>query len=355
MLNWFPTGLTIDQQALVEYGFEVLTEADQLVGGSADFLVWGRCDAPLENGSSPVRPSQLSRLDILQRLRRQVDMRPSSSRLYISALGRPDRAARLALRLARVSSSHPDLHSRALPDLLMVLAFGSLGLQLQRQCQSCFRLCLPFETHCPTHSQTLSVLGSSKLARSKQAQAARTARAVAEALGWPSPRQCSRSGDFSPAVRTDAGRLRGPSEEKMRRAFTLAGALWNRVPDPELWSEFVGQALHRAPVVASQLPNLFSVKRFPDALCILRAVLDPLEFDGWKWPYKIAEAEEWFAEERRIAPGGPPRGSKTTTIALRARLQTLTEVEGLSQRHAAQRLGVSESYVSKLLSSARQT
>lgn len=352
MLNWFPTGLTIDQQALVEYGFEVLAEADQLVGGSADLPVWGRCDAPRDYGPSSARSSQLSRLDILRRLHRLANMRPSAGRLYVSALGRPDRAARLALRVARVCSVHTDLHSRVLPDLLIILGLAALGLQLQRQCELCFRLSLPFESRCPSHSQAQSVLGSSKLTRSKQAQAARSARLVVDALGWPNPRLCSRSGETVAPTAMDHGRLRLPSEERMRRAFTLAGALWNRVPDPELWSEFVSQALRRAPLVASQLPNSFCVHRFPDALCTIRAVVDPLEFDGWKWPSKITEAEEWFAAERRIAPGGPPRGRRASTIALRARLEALTVVGGLTQREAAERLGVSESYASKLLSFA---
>lgn len=250
---------------------------------------------------SPARAARLGYLCCVRAARREGIGGPTSeSDLRSSAADFPSLSALAAAGSFRKFTEGKNAAERAYESSsfsksLVLVALGSLGMQLQHPCEKCFRQAVPGLKRCAEHSQSTAASvrdGKPVNARRTQARAAET---VTRLLGGTST-------------------TRDLEALKRSRASQLYGAIFDRpIGDADLWREMVARALESAPTVRARLPAALDLSRPPSVLRLLRRTLDPLEHDPWAWPEKIRRANDWIERYEQVAPGKPPSGPQRKT------------------------------------------
>lgn len=250
---------------------------------------------------SPARAARLGYLCCVRAARREGIGGPTSEAdLRSSAADFPSLSALAAAGSLRkltegIGAAERPYESSAFSKSLVLVALGSLGMQLQHPCEKCFRQAVPGLKRCAEHSQSTAASvrgGKSVHARRAQARAAET---LARLLG-------------------ETSSTRDLAASKRSRASQLYGAIFDRpIGDAALWRDMVARALESAPTVRASLPALMDLSKPPSVLRQLRRTLDPLEHDPWAWPEKIRRANDWIERYEKVAPGKPPSGPQRKT------------------------------------------
>lgn len=250
---------------------------------------------------SPARAARLGYLCCVRAARREgIGGAPSEADLRSSAADFPSLSVLVAAGSLRKltegkGAAERPYDSSSFSKALVLVALGSLGMQLQHPCEKCFRQAVPGLKRCAEHSQsTAASVRDGKPVHARRAQA-RAAETVARLLG-------------------ETSTTRDLAASKRSRASQLYGAIFDRpIGDADLWREVVAQALESAPTVRARLPATLDLSKPPSVLRLLRRTLDPLEHDPWAWPDKIRRANDWIERYEQVAPGKPPSGPQRKT------------------------------------------
>lgn len=260
----------------------------------------------------------------LTRIRRQCRSHELPSEIVESALRHPASTLRLSYRLARLSAARLGMKSPEFGLALAVFRSAATPLISRRQCQVCFRVAFPGTVRCRVHSR-------SKLVALPDAnQSSRAARMALEQL----PGFIKRSKLAFRAV---------------HRPALLAGVLFPKtIRDSGDWRDNVVDALAEAPHVVKLLGQSHLSWSPARLLAGLRGAIDPDEWRVDCWLEKIGLAEEWLGAVSRIAPGGPPKGPRSSTLELLMQIEDLLVNES-SVKTIALTVGVSTANVYQML------
>ena len=224
-----------------------------------------------------------------------------------------------------------DLESEYFAAALTAFSLGALGAFPRLECDLCFRLAVPQRLRCEHHLMAMIVHGGEKERRSYISQSARAGKKIARRCGWD-------------RYRPIGGMFLNSTEEP-----TVAEMLWGFPPaESKLLSDRINMALSLSPIVRKKMPFGFQDLPLPARLAILRDTLDAREWISKVWPEKIFAAQEWISEFNIVAPGR----AKGPSLVNQKRLQQVDVLlaAGVKKSEIAQRLGISPSHLSKILS-----
>jgi hypothetical protein len=346
MLRWLPSGLTLQTSALLNYGWIVMREAgaltrpafesalnfEALTGAFVPTSFMARLPyespASMWGDSAGGRPMLVVLDDDVEHLTRDLLLQGLTRERPLSLLRRkpaeewledPGRTSKLGFWLGVKAARQWGMQSPEFSRCVALIALGSLGMQLQRRCEICFRQALPSTSRCGKHSQSKIAVKDAEPSNHLRTMNARIARRVLEQLGA-----------LGPTANLEAAR--------QDRTSMLVGAIFDRPHGPlDSWIESMEEALAAAPGVCHRLPLEFNLRAPSRALPQLREALDPLERNACGWPAKIAAAEPWLQLERAIAPGKPPSGPRRGTLERLVQAAEL-QAQGVSEEEIAARL-----------------
>ena len=350
LLRWLPDGLPVPSVGLLRYAYRAMVEADawsrpaiesmlrtellaSAQGSKDSLLIASPNQAPNLPWTNPGfgEPMLVLLDDVQESLDRQslkeILLRHSPLLSYPRAqltlwLEDPALTCKLgywcSVRMARLHGTQSLEFSRA----IAIVAIGSLGMQLQRRCERCFRQALPTLKRCAEHSQSDDATSDGGVPLHQRRANARAAEKVMRALG-------------------DIGEVRDLRAAVRARASQLAGAIFNRpIGSAVEWRAQMSSALRASPTITELLPTELDLADPGKVLKTLRKNLDPLERDPWVWPEKIKLADVWLKGYRKVAPGSPPTGARQKTTE-RIQLAISLLASGHSRHQIAQQLGMS--------------
>ena len=189
------------------------------------------------------------------------------------------------------------------------------------------------QLRCRLHSRSKFALSIDVYANARTVRQIRMAERTLGALNWPQ--------GLDPAVRfTDS-------------LIVVCHILWRLDErDQASWIEVLTRTLNQAPLIQSKLSPDFLELSSAAQLTELRNLIDEHEWTPSRWPAKIAAAENWFLALQHFCK---PRTRGLSEENRRRVAQASNWInEGTPKKLVAERLGISKSYLSKLLERAQK-
>ena len=271
-------------------------------------------------------PKSFTRLDLLEFLAEEW-IQKSLFNTDLDRFNDPVEIVRTGFLMLREAREKFGKHSPEFAKTLLLIGCGSYQFTASKQCELCFRRIAISEKRCNEHTQSKFVRTDIRQEAAKQSQRARIGRKTAKRIRHAFVENDARLPNLEPG--------------------NMAGIFWNGTNHPEMQATILA-ALESAPLVRKRLPKNFNTLIFSEQLDVLRAKLDPLQWDVNSWVQTITNAQMWFETEKLIAPGSPPKGMREKSKKL-AEEATFHLARGVSQKDVATRLGMSESGLSHLL------
>lgn len=130
--------------------------------------------------------------------------------------------------------------------------------------------------------------------------------------------------------------------------WRTAGMLWPLRKEQHFkWNRLVAEALLNAPLISERLPDNFLALSNNIQLALLRSALDENEWRIDRWPLKIRAAQQWFENEKIVAPGRKNSGFSAINEERLKQACALREL-GDKPSEIAKKLGISNSHLSQL-------